>query len=63
MPAMARLPPRCTEHPDVELLCPACAGAAGGRQTSTRKADAARANLARARTTRWPKPKTRRRRP
>ena len=35
--------PRCKVH-DVELICPACIGAAGGARTSKRKAEAARTN-------------------
>jgi len=36
--------PRCPTHPHVQLRCPACQGAWGGKATSDRKARAARAN-------------------
>jgi len=36
--------PTCPKHPDVKLRCHACSGQWGGKQTSDRKARAAREN-------------------
>ena len=41
--------PTCHLHPGVVLVCPACQGAKGGRQSSPRKAKAARKNAQRPR--------------
>jgi len=41
--------PTCRTHRDVTLICPACAGAAGGKASSPRKRTATALSLAKAR--------------
>jgi hypothetical protein len=47
--------PTCHLHPGVVLVCPACQGARGGRQSSPKKARAARKNAKLPRPNRQPR--------